>query len=64
MSDNMMLILIVVGIVVLAFGIRYILRKLAYKGVDAISNSIKDKKNKTDPPRQENLADRFKDGNP
>ncbi len=60
MSDNMKVILIMVGLVVVIFLIRFTLSRIAHKGMDAVSNAIKEKKNKEASGETENLADRYK----
>ncbi len=54
-------ILLVVGLTVAFFIVRYVISLVVHKGADAISNAIVDKKNKTQPQEPENLADRYKD---
>ena len=43
-----------------AFLIRYVIKRVLYKGFDVVENAIKDKKNKTESHEPESLADRYK----
>jgi len=56
----MQTILIIAGLTIVLLAIRYIIKKAVHSGVDAISNAITDKKNKDNPPQQENRADRYR----
>lgn len=57
----MEMVLIIAGLTIVGLVIRYAIRAAINKGVDAVSNAIVDKKNKTQPHNSENLADRYKD---
>ena len=59
MSTELMIGLTVVGLVVLSYIIRYVVRTVFNKAGDAIQNKIADKKNADSGNREENLSDRI-----
>lgn len=52
--------LVVLALTVACYLLRYILRKAANAGRDAVSNAHKRKKNQTSPEQEENLLDRYR----
>ena len=53
-------ILVVAGFAIMLLLIRYVIKRVLYKGFDVVENAIKDKKNRAEPHEPENLADRYK----
>lgn len=53
-------ILVVAGFTIVLLLIRYVIKRVLYKGFDVVENAIKDKKNKAESHEPENLADRYK----
>lgn len=60
MSANVMILLVVIIVVALCVVLPYVLKRIMHKGIDAVRNAKIDKENETQPPKTENLADRFK----
>lgn len=56
----MEIILIIAGLTVVVLAIRWVISTAVHRGADAIGNAITEKKNKDNPSKQENLADRYK----
>lgn len=57
--NNATSILLIIGVVVIVFVIRFAIRALVNKGADAVTNAIRRKQNQNNPARTENLADRY-----
>lgn len=64
MNSTVLGILVVVGIMAVLYGIRYVVSLAANKGQDAINNAISRRQTQAHPPQTENLADRFKTNGP
>lgn len=47
-------------LVIAIFIIRYVIKYVAYKGVDTIGNAIKKKQNEENPDNTEDLANRYR----
>ena len=60
MSPTLVTILIAIGLIALIFVIRYIVNLGADKAKDAIRNSRVKSEEQKSPPKQESLADRYK----
>ena len=52
--------IVVVLLVLAAYAIRYAIRKVVYKGTDALTNAYRRKKNGESGDQSENLSDRYK----
>ena len=59
MAENIIIIIVAVITVVVLTLISFGIHKLVRMGTDSIRNSIVEKQEKRNPPRQENLADKF-----
>lgn len=55
-----MAILILIGAFAAIWFVNYFISSVLHKGADAINNAMVDNKNKSNPPKEERLADRFK----
>ena len=49
---------IIIGAVLAIYVAKYVIRLIVYKGADAVSDAIKDKK-RQETPKPENLADKY-----
>ena len=58
--ENMIMIGVIVLLVVVILVVEYVVKKGVNKGADAIHNARVRAQEKKDPPKVENLADRFK----
>lgn len=61
MSPTLTVILISIGLVIFILVLRYLLNLGTNKARDAVRNAKKRSDEQKNPPKQENLADRFKD---
>lgn len=59
MSPTLVVILISIGLIVFIFVLRYIFNQAANKAKDAFHNSRVRSEEQKNPPKQENLADRY-----
>jgi hypothetical protein len=60
MNPTVAIALAVIGIVVLSYVIRYVIRTIFNKAGDALQNKLAEKKNKESDGKEENLSDRYK----
>ena len=61
MPDKLLTILVIAGIAALLLLIRYLVKLAVYKGADAISNSITERRNAKCPEGSTSLADRYRE---
>ena len=60
MSPEVMIVVAVIGLVIFAYVLRFIIRKVFNKAGDVIQNKLADKKNEKSAGKEENLSDRYK----
>ena len=60
MSPEVIMGLAIVGVIILALVVRWVVRMIFNKAEDAISNKLADRKNERSANQVENLADRYK----
>ena len=60
MSDTMLSIILVIGLALFIFVVRFVLYKIFDKGADALTNTYKQKKNFEKKDDTENLSDRYR----